>query len=240
MPDRLAGSGSSGATGAGTTWALIVAGGSGERLGIDRPKAFAPLGGRPLLAESVDRLDRCPWIDAIVVAAPAGWEEAAILLSEEVVATKVVSCVTGGASRSDSARAALGDVPDDAFVILVHDAARPLVSDDVVERLLAPLAEGYDGAVPALPLPDTLKRVSGGTVVETVSRDDLVAAQTPQAFLAVALRRAFAGDTANATDCAALVEETGGRVAVVDGDPRLLKVTTKSDLEFVEKLLAAG
>jgi 2-C-methyl-D-erythritol 4-phosphate cytidylyltransferase len=130
-------------------------------------------------------------------------------------------------------------VPDDAFVILVHDAARPLVSDDVVERLLAPLAEGYDGAVPALPLPDTLKRVSGGTIVETVSRGDLVAAQTPQAFLAAALRRAFAGKTANATDCAALVEGTGGRVAVVDGDPRLLKVTTKSDLAFVEALLAA-
>lgn len=244
MPDRPRGSGSSGTTSAGnlragTTWALIVAGGTGERLGLDRPKAFAALAGRPLLAESVDRLDRCPWIDAIVVAAPAGWEEAAILLSEEVVATKVVSCVTGGATRADSVRAALGDVPDEAFVILVHDAARPLVSDDVVERLLAPLAEGYDGVVPALPLPDTIKRVSGGTVVETVSRDDLVAAQTPQAFLAVALRRGFDRETSDATDCAALVEDAGGRVAVVVGDPRLLKVTTKSDLAVVEALLAA-
>jgi 2-C-methyl-D-erythritol 4-phosphate cytidylyltransferase len=244
VPDRPGGSGSSGTTGArttgaGTTWALIVAGGAGERLGLDRPKAFAPLAGRPLLAESVDRLDRCPWIDAIVVAAPAGWEEAAILLSEEVVATKVVSCVTGGASRAESVRAALGDIPDEALVILVHDAARPLVSDDVVERVLGPLAEGYDGVVPALPLPDTLKRVSGGTVVETVSRDDLVAAQTPQAFLSSALRRGLAGETADVTDCAALVERTGGRVAVVDGDPRLLKVTTKSDLAVVEALLAA-
>jgi len=123
-----AGISGAGPTGAGTTWALIVAGGTGERLGLDRPKAFAPLGGRPLLAESVDRLDRCPWIDAIVVAVSAGWEEAAILLSEEVVATKVVSCVTGGASRTDSVRAALGDVPDEALVIVVHDAARPLVT----------------------------------------------------------------------------------------------------------------
>lgn len=245
MPDRPGGSGSSGTTGAGITsaggtWALIVAGGTGERLGLDRPKAFAALAGRPLLAESVDRLDRCPWIDAIVVAAPAGWEEPSILLSEELAATKVVSCVTGGASRADSVRAALQDVPDDAFVILVHDAARPLVSDDIVERVLGPLAEGYDGAVPALPLPDTLKRVSGGTVVETVSRSDLVAAQTPQAFLASALRRGFEGETSAATDCAALVEESGGRVAVVDGDPRLFKVTTKSDLAVVEALLAAG
>ena len=195
----------------------------------------------------MDRLDRCPWIDAIVVAAPAGWEEAAILLSEEVVATKVVSCVTGGASRAESVRAALRDVPDEALVILVHDAARPLVSDAVVERLLRPLAEGFDGAVPALAVPDTLKRVSDGTVVETVPRDDLVVAQTPQAFLASALRRGvaaaerrgLAGATPDATDCATLVEATGGRVAVVDGDPRLLKVTTKSDLAVVEALLAA-
>ena len=187
----------------------------------------------------MDRLDRCPWIDAIVVAVSAGWEEAAILLSEEVVATKVVSCVTGGASRTDSVRAALGDVPDEALVIVVHDAARPLVSDDVVERVLGPLAEGYDGVVPALPLPDTLKRVSGGTVVETVSRADLLAAQTPQAFLAPVLRRALEGDLSGATDCASLVERAGGRVAVVPGDPRLLKVTVPEDLALVEALLGA-
>ena len=92
---------------AGATWAVLVAAGAGERLGIDRPKAFASLGGRPLLAESLDRLDRSPWVDAIVVAAPAGWEEPAILLAEELAATKVVSCVTGGATRADSVRAAL-------------------------------------------------------------------------------------------------------------------------------------
>jgi 2-C-methyl-D-erythritol 4-phosphate cytidylyltransferase len=131
-------------------------------------------------------------------------------------------------------------VPDEALVILVHDAARPLVTDEIVERVLAPLAEGYDGVVPVLPLPDTLKRISGATVVETVPRDDLVAAQTPQAFLAPALRRAFAGDVSGATDCASLVERAGGRVAVVDGDPRLLKVTTKADLALVDALLATS
>jgi 2-C-methyl-D-erythritol 4-phosphate cytidylyltransferase len=225
---------------AGTTWALIVAAGAGERLGLDRPKAFAPLAGRPLLAESVDRLDRCPWIDAIVVAAAPGWEEPTILLTEEVVATKVVSCVTGGATRAESVRAALADVREEALVILVHDAARPLVGDEVVERVLGPLAEGFDGVVPVLPLPDTLKRVSGGVVAETVPRDDLVAAQTPQAFLAPALRRAFSGDVSDATDCAFLVERTGGRVAVVEGDPRLLKVTTKADLELVESVLSTS
>jgi len=217
---------------------LLVAAGAGERLGIDRPKAFASLGGRPLLAESLDRLDRCPWVDAIVVAAPAGWEEPAILLSEELAVTKVVSCVTGGATRTESVRAALADVPDEALVVLVHDAARPLVSDAVVERVLMPLAERYDGAVPALPIADTVKRVRGEEVVETLDRADLVTVQTPQAFLAGVLRRASATG-ADTSDCASLVEAAGGRVKVVEGDPRLLKVTTPTDLALVETLLAA-
>jgi 2-C-methyl-D-erythritol 4-phosphate cytidylyltransferase len=217
---------------------VLVAAGAGERLGIDRPKAFAVLAGRPLLAESLDRLDRCPWIDAIVVAAPPGWEEPSILLSEELAATKVVSCVTGGATRAESVRAALADVPEDALVVLVHDAARPLVDDAVVERVLGPLADGFDGAVPGLPITDTVKRVEHGAVAETVAREGLVRTQTPQAFLAPAFRRAYAGDLSGATDCASLVERTGGRVAVVDGDPRLLKVTTPDDLVLVEALLS--
>lgn len=222
---------------AGATWAIVVAAGTGSRLGLDRPKAFAALAGRPLLAESLERLDRCPWVDAIVVVAPAGWEEPAILLAEELAASKVVSCVTGGATRAESVRAGLAEVPEEALVVLVHDAARPLVTDAVVERVLAPLSQGFDGAVPALDVADTLKRVEGGQVVETVTRDGLVRAQTPQAFLTPALRAAFAGDVADATDCASLVERNGGRVAVVDGDPRLLKVTTTEDLGLVESWL---
>ena len=132
---------------AGATWALIAAAGSGERLGIDRPKAFAVLGGRPLLAESLDRLDRCPLVDAIVVAAPPEWEEPSILLAEELAASKVVACVTGGATRAESVAAALAEVPEEALVVLVHDAARPLVGDGVVERLMAPLGGGFDAAV---------------------------------------------------------------------------------------------
>ncbi len=227
-------------SGEGGVWAVILAAGAGERLGLDRPKAFAALAGRPLLAESIDRLDRCPWVDAIVVAATPGWEEPAILLAEEVVATKVASCVTGGATRAESLRAAMADVPEEALIVLVHDAARPLVTDAIVERVLQPLAEGYDGVVPVVPVPDTLKRVSGVVVSETVSREGVFAAQTPQAFLAPALRRGLEGDLAGATDCASLVERSGGRVAVVEGDPRLLKVTTKDDLAIVETLLASA
>jgi len=108
----------------------------------------------------------------------------------------------------------------------------------VIERVLAPLSEGWEGVVPAVPLADTVKRVNGDRVVETLSRDDLVAVQTPQAFLADALRRAVAGDVSAATDCASLVEAQGGRVKVVEGDPRLLKVTDADDLALVESWLA--
>ena len=149
----------------------------------------------------------------------------------------MVACVTGGSTRAESVAAALAEVPEEALVVLVHDAARPLVDDGLVERLLVPLGEGFDGAVPVLPVADTLKRIRDGVVEETVDREGLVAAQTPQAFLAPTLRRAFAGDLSGATDCASLVERAGGRVAVVDGDPRLLKVTTPDDLALVESWL---
>ena len=148
-----------------------------------------------------------------------------------------MSCVTGGETRAESVRAALAEVPEDALVVLVHDAARPLVDDAVIERVLQPLADGFDGVVPALPIPDTVKRVERGVVAETVARQDLFGAQTPQAFLAPALRRAYAGDLSAATDCASLVERNGGRVAVVEGDRRLLKVTTPEDLALVESWL---
>lgn len=220
-----------------SVWALLVAAGAGERLREERPKAFVRLGELPLLAEPLRRLDESGWIDAIVVAVPAGWEEPAILLAEELSATKVVAAVTGGATRAESVRAALAEVPEDALVVLVHDAARPLVDDAVIERLLAPLSEGWDGVVPGLPLADTVKTVDGDRVTGTLDRAGLVAAQTPQAFLAGKLREAYAGDLAGATDCSALVEARGGRVKWVEGDPRLLKVTTRADLDLVASWL---
>ncbi len=220
-----------------SVWALLVAAGAGERLGGERPKAFVGLGELPLLAEPLRRLEESGWVDAIVVAAPPGWEEPTILLAEELAATKVVAAVTGGPSRAESVRVALGEVPQDALVVLVHDAARPILPDDVIERVLQPLSEGWDGVVPALPLADTVKRADErGAVTETVDRTGLYAAQTPQAFVAATLRRALADGAAD-TDCAALVESTGGRVALVEGDARLLKVTTPGDLALVEALI---
>jgi 2-C-methyl-D-erythritol 4-phosphate cytidylyltransferase len=210
-------------------WAVLVAAGRGERLGEDRPKAFVRLGQLPMLAEPLRRLDESEWVDAVIVVAPPEWEEPAILLAEEIGASKVSACVTGGATRSESVRAGVAEVPEDAAVILVHDAARPLVPDEVIGRVIEALGEGYDGAVAALPVADTVKRVDGDVVVETVDRSALVTVQTPQAFIAPVLRAAVgAGE---ASDCASLVERNGGRVRIVAGDERLLKVTTRADLE---------
>ena len=217
-----------------TVWAVLAAAGSGERLGLDRPKAFVRFGELPLLAESLARLERSSWVDAIVVAAPPGWEEPAILLAEELGTDKVSACVAGGPTRADSVRLALAEVPEDAAVVLVHDAARPLLDEDVIERVLQPLSEGWEGVVPGLSVPDTLKRVRGDEVVETLPRGELIAAQTPQAFVAPFLRRALTGDVSGATDCSALVHAVGGRVKVVRGDPRLLKLTSRDDLRLLE------
>jgi 2-C-methyl-D-erythritol 4-phosphate cytidylyltransferase len=221
-----------------SVWALLVAAGTGERLGEERPKAFVKLGELPLLAESLRRLDESDWVDAIVVAVPPDWEEPAILLAEELSASKVVAAVRGGATRAESVRAALAEVPDDALIVLVHDAARPLLTEEVLERVLVPLSEGWDGVVPALPLADTVKEVDGDRIVATVPRDKLVAVQTPQAFLAPKLREAYAGDLEGATDCSSLVEARGGRVKVVPGDRRLLKATTREDLDLIESWIA--
>jgi 2-C-methyl-D-erythritol 4-phosphate cytidylyltransferase len=221
-----------------SVFAVLVAAGRGERLGEDRPKAFVRLGELPLLAEPLRRLDESEWIDGVILVAPPEWEEPAILLAEELGASKVAACVTGGETRTDSVRAGVAEVPEDAAVILVHDAARPLLPAELVPRLLEALAQGFDGAVPGLPLRDTVKRVVGGTVAETPARSELVTVQTPQAFVAAVLRAALARGE-EGTDCASLVEAAGGRVTVVEGDERLLKVTTRADLERVAAMIAS-
>jgi len=184
------------------------------------------------------RLEESDWIDAIVLVAPPGWEEPAILLAEELGCGKVSACVPGGATRADSVRAGIAEVPADAVVVLVHDAARPLLPEAVIERVLAPLSEGWDGAVPGLPVADTLKRVGAdGAITETVTRDGLYTVQTPQAFPSDVLRAAVAAG-GTPPDCPPLVEAQGGRVKVVPGDPQLLKVTTADDLAKIASWLS--
>ena len=222
------------------TWAIVVAAGSGERLGADRPKAFVKFGERTLVAASLETFEDHDGIDGIVVAVPEGFETEMSLVADDLGAGKIAVAVAGGASRAESVANALACLPESAHFVLVHDAARPLVDQDLIDRVMQGLAEGADGVVPALAVTDTVKRLGAdGAVAETFDRATLRAVQTPQGFpverLAAAIERA--GDRlAEATDCASLVEAAGGRVICVEGDPRNLKVTTAEDLRRAQEL----
>jgi 2-C-methyl-D-erythritol 4-phosphate cytidylyltransferase len=225
----------------GETWAIVVAGGSGARLGADRPKAFVRFGERTMLAASLATLEEHDGVDGMVVVVPEGWEERTSLLVEDLCASKVAVAIAGGETRPDSVAAGLAELPDSCALVLVHDAARPLVAAALVDRVLEALDGGAEAVVPALDIVDTVKRVDGdGTVVETLVRTELRAVQTPQGFRRDLLERAYAGDRSGATDCASLVERAGARVQVVAGDPRNLKVTTMDDLQRAETLFKDG
>ena len=208
-------------------WAIVVAGGSGVRFGA--AKQFLVLGGRRV-------------VDWAVLAAGAACEGVILVLPEDQVGRVALDVqpdvvVAGGATRSASVRAGLAQVPEGVEAVVVHDAARPLAHPGLFSAVLEALAAGADGAVAAVPVADTLKRVDAdGTVVETVDREGLWAVQTPQGFRADVLRAAHAGDP-EATDDAGLVEATGGRVVVVAGDRRNLKVTDPADLDLLEALV---
>ncbi len=169
------------------------------------------------------------------MAVPEGFETEMSLIADDLGAGKIAAAVAGGASRAESVANALACLPESAHFVLVHDAARPLLGDELIDRVMQGLAEGADGVVPALAVTDTVKRLGpDGSVAETFDRSTLRAVQTPQGFPVERLRAAIdrAGEClAAATDCASLVEAAGGRVICVEGDPRNLKVTTAEDLE---------
>jgi 2-C-methyl-D-erythritol 4-phosphate cytidylyltransferase len=207
---------------------IVPAAGSGERLGASGPKAFAMCGGRSLLDWSIDVLESV--CDRVVAAVPAGFED----ISN--------GRVLGGASRSESVRLALAAAPE-ASVAVVHDAARPLITPELVRDCVAALSEGWDGVVAAAQVADTIKEADGsGRVVRTLDRSALWAIQTPQVFRADVLRRALDVDDAvlaAATDDASLVEAAGGSVRVVEAPAENIKVTRPVDLALAEALLRA-
>lgn len=214
---------------------IVAAAGSGERLGAGDPKAFVPCAGRPLLEWSIAALEPvCDRVIAVVPAELAGADHAGGLASE-------VERVAGGPSRSQSVRSAVLAAPD-AGRYLVQDAARPLATAELAGRCAAVLDEGWDGAVAAARVTDTIKQADGaGRVRRTLDRSTLWAIQTPQAFDGDALRGALdAGEAtlAAASDDAALVEAAGGSVTVVEAPAWNLKVTDPDDLELAELLLA--
>jgi 2-C-methyl-D-erythritol 4-phosphate cytidylyltransferase len=218
--------------------AVILAAGAGERLGGVTPKAFVPVAGTTMLTLATSAAERCPHVNAIVVVVPPGWERRAESLLPSPIRPVVVP---GGESRQESVRIALEAAPPGVYAVACHDAARPFASPTLFSTVLAALVDA-DGAIPMIPVPDTVKRVQDGRVMGTESRAGLGLAQTPQAFALDALLEAHAravADGIEATDDAALLERIGRIVRAVPGDPRNFKVTTPEDLTRAEAILTA-
>jgi 2-C-methyl-D-erythritol 4-phosphate cytidylyltransferase len=218
-------------------WTIVVAGGSGRRFG--GPKQFLDLAGRPVVSWSINAARSVS--DGVVLVVPDTPEvtgEGSGRLRDDPAAG-ADRLVTGGATRADSVRSGLAAVPDQAAIIVVHDAVRPLAPPSVFAAVVEAVRSGRaDGAIPVLPVSDTLKRTSGGMVRSTEDRDGLVLVQTPQAFVAGTLRAAHGG-AGDATDDAGLLERLGATVCTVAGDPCNLKVTRPEDLAMAEALLGA-
>jgi 2-C-methyl-D-erythritol 4-phosphate cytidylyltransferase len=219
---------------------IIVAAGQGTRIGGSTPKQFLEVAGIPMLLRSIRPFARHPSVAHVTVvlapsdvAAPPGWFLPQL--------GSMLSLVAGGAGRSDSVAAGLATLPAACRVVLVHDAARPFVDTLLIDRIID-VARGGDAVVPALAVTDTIKEMDATDptrIARTVPRDRLRRVQTPQGFPREMLVEAHAAarrEGWSATDDAALVEQAGGTVRIVDGSPRNLKVTTAEDLEFAEYL----
>lgn len=203
----------------GEVWGIVVAAGAGRRFG--RAKQFEPLLDRRVL-------------DWSTAAAQAACDGVVTVLPPDRLEP---GAQPGGATRSGSVRSGLAAVPEGAEIVIVHDAARPLAGRELFQRVIDAVRAGADAAIPVVPVADTIKRVNGNRVTETLDRASLVAVQTPQAFRASALRAAHATES-EATDDAALIEARGGTVVTVEGDPRNFKLTSPDDLVFAAVLLA--
>lgn len=221
------------------TGAVLVAAGRSERMaGLD--KVMTPVGGRPVILHSLLALERCDAVDEIVVVTRGELEERVNSLALAAGCAKVRFVVRGGATRAESSRHGLGALSKDVELVLVHDAARPLVTPELVARVAAAAAE-HGAAIPALPPVGTIKREEDGAAVETIDRATLREAQTPQGFRRGVLSKAFVAavrDGFAGTDEASLVERTGVRVAIVEGERRNAKITVPEDLAVIEALLA--
>jgi len=224
-----------------TASAIIVAAGSGVRLGSGVPKAFVKIGGRTILSYSLGAVAQVNSIGEVVITVPEGFESAARAEATAAGLDVPVKITQGGIERQDSVRIALGLTSSESDLVIVHDAARPLATPAIFEACMAAAARA-GGAIAAIPVADTLKRVTDSAIAATVSRTGLWQAQTPQAFrrevLTAAHQRAVNEGIA-ATDDADLVERTGVRVEVVEGSTANIKITTPSDLAIVEAIVAA-
>lgn len=221
--------------------AIVAAAGRGERLGAGGPKALADLGGDPMLVHAVRALAAARLVSLVVVAAPPDRVEETRRMLAGAHGGASLEVLAGGATRRESVRVALGVLPPEVTVVLVHDAARPLAPVSLVDAVATAVRDGAVAVVPGLPVADTVKRVEGDTVVETVDRSQLRAVQTPQGFRRDVLENAhheFSLTGRDATDDAALVEAVGAQVRVVPGHEEAFKVTRPLDLLLAEAVLS--
>jgi 2-C-methyl-D-erythritol 4-phosphate cytidylyltransferase len=216
--------------------AIVLAAGAGRRLGVvDQPKAFVPIGGRPMVSVAATAAAASPAVMSLIVTSPEGWEDYARGCVE--FCGRPAEVVTGGASRQASVRAALAVIPEDVRVVVVHDAARPFAPPDLFTAVIDGVDDEIKGAIPVVPVTDTVKRLRDGEVMATVDREELGLAQTPQAFDAASLRSAHARAAAaglDVTDDAAVLELAGHPVRAIPGDPVNTKITTLFDLAQAE------
>lgn len=219
---------------------VLLAAGRGERLGADRPKAFVELAGKTLLEHSILNALATKNLSQLIIAVPQSYLEQTLefekQLSNDLVDIRVV---VGGATRQESVAEALSVLAGGIEIVLVHDSARALTSTDLFNRVATAVFENQVGVIPALEVVDTIKRISGDAVRETIDRKNLVRVQTPQGFLSKVLVAAHVAASTDFTDDAALVQDFGGTVMVIPGEERALKITTSQDFERAKGLLMA-
>lgn len=220
--------------------AVVVAAGRGTRFGDKLPKQFHPMAGKPLLAHALVPLNAHPRIENIII---VGAEEWLAYIAAEIIEPfgfqKITRIVAGGKERQDSVLAGVQALERPALPVVIHDAARPLVTAELIDRVLDGL-QGADACVPGIPSPDTVKQIEASWVQYTLDREKLRLIQTPQAFRAGALLQALQQITAGeqvVTDEATLIERMGGRVRVVEGDRQNFKITTALDFQLAEYII---
>jgi len=234
--------------GGGIVTAILTAAGAGERLGAQLPKALVEVAGRPMFLWAVDNLLASGGVDTLIITCPAehraSFREA---LSQHYPSSSKWELVVGGATRQASIANALAALPTAIEIVLVHDAARPFASPDLIARVIAAVQSGHPAVIPGVPVTDTIKRVASAshgsaleptstseTVIATIPRHDLRAVQTPQGFRREVLERAYQAAHHVATDDAGLVEALGEPVLVIPGEASAMKITTPTDLAYAE------
>ena len=219
------------------TTAIIVAAGSGKRMGTEIRKQFLTLFGRPVLSHTIEAVEKCNLVGSIIIVT----NEEDILTVKDIVSSaaceKVSAIVAGGATRAQSVRNGLNELPKDTEIVLIHDGVRPVVAESLIENVIMD-ARKHGAAALGVKIKDTIKTVDkDGFIAETLDREKMVAIQTPQCFQYDIIKRAYENFSADATDDCSLVETLGERIKITEGSYTNIKLTTKEDMAILSRLI---